>query len=156
MASGSRVYATRMLANSVSPPSGGTSRPESSEACAGTRLKELSVCHIWLPALKRLRRSPRRIRRSSPWTFARLEISGRYFACETTVRMVVTSGPKRRLNAICASSSSVWPRKSSTECSSNAAAMRRKTSASTRVTSTPTISTPRSGCSGLVSSAVIS
>ena len=44
--SGSRSYATRMLANSVSPPSAGTSRPESSEAWAGTRLNELSVCHI--------------------------------------------------------------------------------------------------------------
>src|SRR5439155_25120825 len=75
VASGRRSYATRMLANSVSPPSGGTSRPESSEARAGTRLNELSVCHIWLPALKRLRVSPAGIRRSSASTFARLEIS---------------------------------------------------------------------------------
>ena len=65
-----------MLANSVSPPSGGTSRPESSEASAGTRLNELSVCHIWFPALKRLRRSPAGISRSSASTFARFEISG--------------------------------------------------------------------------------
>ncbi len=66
-----------MLANSVSPPSGGTSRPESSEARAGTRLNELSVCHIWLPALNAMRLSPAGIMRSSASTFARLEISGR-------------------------------------------------------------------------------
>ena len=33
---GSRAWATRMLANWVSPPSGGISRAESSDACAGT------------------------------------------------------------------------------------------------------------------------
>src|SRR5678816_1702547 len=65
-----------MLANSVSPPSGGTSRAASSEACAGTRLKELSLCHIWLPALKRLRLSPLGINWSSASTLARYEISG--------------------------------------------------------------------------------
>ncbi len=39
-----------MLAYWVSPPSGGTSRPDRSEAIAGIRLKELSLCHIRLPA----------------------------------------------------------------------------------------------------------
>jgi hypothetical protein len=34
-----------MLANSVSPPTGGISRPDSAEECAGMGLKELSVCH---------------------------------------------------------------------------------------------------------------
>ena len=38
-----------MLTNSVSPPAGGTSRPDSSEAIAGTGLNELSVCQSWLP-----------------------------------------------------------------------------------------------------------
>src|SRR5229473_8518355 len=33
----------------ISPPSGGTVRPESMEAWAGTCLKDESVCHIWLP-----------------------------------------------------------------------------------------------------------
>ena len=49
VASGSVRYAWRMLANSVSPPTGGTSRPESSDAMAGTGLNELSVCQSWLP-----------------------------------------------------------------------------------------------------------
>jgi hypothetical protein len=40
-----------MLANWVSPPSAGISRADRSEAIAGTFLNELSVCHIWLPAL---------------------------------------------------------------------------------------------------------
>ena len=106
-----------MLANSVSPPSGGTSRPESSEASAGTRLKELSVCHIWLPALKMLRLSPRGIRRSSGSTLERLEISGGALPWLTMVRMVVSRGPKRWLKAICSSSVRLWPRKSSTEWS---------------------------------------
>ena len=42
---------------------------------AGTRLNELSLCHIWLPALKRFRLSPRGISRSSVSTFDRFEIS---------------------------------------------------------------------------------
>ena len=42
-------HAWRMLTNSVSPPAGGTSRPDSSDAIAGTGLNELSVCHSWLP-----------------------------------------------------------------------------------------------------------
>ena len=109
-----------MLANSVSPPSGGTSRAASSEACAGTRLNELSLCHIWLPALKRLRLSPLGINWSSASTLARYEISGATLATELIVRIVVSSGPKRRVNAICSSSPICWPRKSSTECSSNA------------------------------------
>src|SRR6516162_9162643 len=66
--------------------------------------------------------------------------------------MVVSSGPNRRLKAICRSSSSVCPRKSSTECSSKAPTIRAKTSSSRWLTSTPTISTPSSGCSGLVTS----
>jgi hypothetical protein len=40
-----------MLTYSVSPPTGGTSRPESSDAIAGTGLNELSLCQSWLPAL---------------------------------------------------------------------------------------------------------
>jgi hypothetical protein len=47
--SGSAAQVWRMLTNSVSPPVGGTSRPESSEAIAGTGLNELSVCQSWLP-----------------------------------------------------------------------------------------------------------
>ena len=42
--SGRPAQAWRMLANSVSPPTGGTSRPDSAEECAGAGLKELSVC----------------------------------------------------------------------------------------------------------------
>ena len=38
-----------MLTNSVSPPTGGTSRPDRREAIAGTGLNELSVCQSWLP-----------------------------------------------------------------------------------------------------------
>ncbi len=38
-----------MLANSVSPPSGGITRAERAEECAGTGLNELSLCQSWLP-----------------------------------------------------------------------------------------------------------
>ena len=65
VASGSVAYACRMLENSVSPPAGGTSRPESSDAIAGTGLKELSVCQSWLPDWYIIRRSDQSIRRSS-------------------------------------------------------------------------------------------
>ncbi len=47
--SGECSYATRMLANSVSPPSGGTTRADSAEEWAGTGLKLLSLCQSWLP-----------------------------------------------------------------------------------------------------------
>ena len=110
-----------MLAYWVSPPSGGISRAESREACAGTCLNELSVCHIWLPALKRLRLSPAGIRRPSPSTLERFEIWGGVLARLLMLRMVVSSGPKRRLNASCSSSVRDCPRKSSTERSLNAA-----------------------------------
>ena len=155
MAPGSLSYETRMLANWVSPPSGGTSRAERSEASAGTRLNELSLCHIWLPALKRLRVSPCGIRRSSASTFARLEISGGLRTCETIVRIVVSSGPKRRLKAICSSSLIGCRRKRSTECSSKACAMSAKVASSTRLTSMPRISTPNSGWSGFVPIAML-
>ncbi len=46
-----------MLANSVLPSSGGTSRPDSNDAIAGMRLNELSECHISLPELKIIRLS---------------------------------------------------------------------------------------------------
>ncbi len=46
---GSVAWAWRMLTYSVSPPVGGTSRPDSSDAIAGTGLNELSVCQSWLP-----------------------------------------------------------------------------------------------------------
>src|ERR1700730_5001258 len=61
LAAGSASQAARRSANSVSPPpigpGDGTSRAESSEHFAGTRLNELSVCQSWLPRLNRLRRS---------------------------------------------------------------------------------------------------
>jgi hypothetical protein len=46
------------------------------------------------------------------------------------------------------------PRNSRTEWSSNAAAISRNASASTRRTSTPAISIPNDGCSGRISSAI--
>jgi hypothetical protein len=46
---------------------------------------------------------------------------GGVFSRVLMLRMVTSSGPKRRLNATCSSSVSVCPRKSSTECSLNAA-----------------------------------
>ena len=98
-----------MLAYCVSPPSGGTSRADRSEARAGIRLKELSLCHIWLPALKRFRLSPRGISRSSASTFERLEISGSVRAWLAMLRMVVSSGPKRSLKAICSWSLEALP-----------------------------------------------
>ena len=112
-----------MLAYCVSPPSGGTSRADSNEARAGIRLKELSLCHIRLPAWKRLRLSPRGMSRSSASTFERLEISGSVRAWLAMLRMVVSSGPKRSLKAICSRSSRRCPRKSRTECWSNASAI---------------------------------
>ena len=124
-----------MLAYWVSPPSGGTSRPESREASAGTRLNELSVCHIWLPALKRLRLSPAGMIWSSASTLARLAISGKVLAWLLMLRMVTSSGPKRRLKAICSSSVSHCRRKSSTEWSLKASTTASKVAASTRFTS---------------------
>ena len=121
-----------MLANWVSPPSGGTSRAESSEACAGTFLNELSLCHIWLPALNRLRLSPVGIRRFSPSTLERLEMWMGVSSRLAMLRMVVSRGPNRALNAICSSSVRVCPRKSSTECSSKAATISAKVASSTR------------------------
>ena len=44
VSAGSVAQAWRMLTYSVSPPTGGTSRPESRDAIAGTGLNELSVC----------------------------------------------------------------------------------------------------------------
>ena len=143
-----------MLANSVSPPSGGTSRPDSSEAIAGTRLNELSVCHIWLPALKRLRGSPAGISWFSSSTLARFEISGGCGSARRCVRIVFSSGPKRSAEGDLLPSSSGCPRKSSTEWSSNARRISAKVASSSRRTSTPAISTPNSGWSGLVSSAM--
>ncbi len=66
------------------------------------------------------------------------------------LRMVVSSGPKRRLNATCSSSVSDCPRKSSTECSLNAATISWNARSSTVLTSTPTISAPTRGWSFLV------
>jgi hypothetical protein len=58
--------------------------------------------------------------RPSASTLARFETSGATRATEVMVRIEVSSGPKRRLKAICSSSPRLWPRKSSTECSSKA------------------------------------
>ena len=54
--------------------------------------------------------------------------------------------PKRRLKAICASSSSGWPRNTSTECSSRAARMARQSaSTSGRAMSAPSIRAAKCG-----------
>ena len=61
---------------------------------------------------------------------------------------VVSSGPNSSLNWICLSSSIGWSRKSSTECSSNAARIGPNSRAdSGRVMSMPATSAPNSGWS---------
>src|SRR5215470_500417 len=71
--------------------------------------------------------------------------------CEPT--LVTSSGPKRRENASCASSPTSWPRKISTECSSNAArvSLYAAASAATSASVTPRSSAAKPGPSGMMS-----
>src|SRR5258705_5782656 len=72
-----------------------------------------------------------------------------------SVRTVVSSGPQRSLKAICCASLSACPRKTSTEWSSNAVAMRSKVASSGgRVRSTPRASAANIGWTGVTVSAV--
>ncbi len=64
---------------------------------------------------------------------------------------VRSSGPKRSLKAICASSSIGWSRKSSTRCSSKASRIAANVASSNGFAiSTPEISAPKTGVKGVM------
>jgi hypothetical protein len=67
--------------------------------------------------------------------------------------LVTSSGPKRREKASCTSSVTSWPRKTMTECSSNAArvALYAASSAATSASVMPRNSAAKPGPSGMIS-----
>ena len=91
-------------------------RADSTEASAGTALKVESVCQSWLALL----RIARRWSAGTTLPFSSMVVRITRWVpvpCEPT--LVISSGPKRRENAIWMSSVTSWPRNTSTECSSS-------------------------------------
>ena len=96
----------------------GTSLPESKDIKAGTRLKELSVCHIWLPVLKTILLSSGGI---TLFCWSTLDKTVITVPPPSGLELTVVSrGPNRSEKLIWSSSIRGCPLKTSTECSSNA------------------------------------
>ncbi|MNT55928.1 hypothetical protein D3C72_1932010 [compost metagenome] len=131
-------------ANSVSPPSLGSSCACSSEPRLGLGLYEMSECQ-YTPA------SPRPIGSPFSLMFETIRISGWFFSwnwCSTWI----SSGPKRRLKSMCCAGVMRWSRKTSTWWSRCARWMRWKSAALIgSAMSSPTISAPTGASKGRTS-----
>jgi hypothetical protein len=142
-----------MLAYSVSPPSDGISRADSSEARAGAGLNEESACQIWLARLFSTCLSVgAAMLPSAPMFVSTISLLPAPFA----PARVASNGPNRSLNRICAASSISWPGNTSTEKRSNASHTSAKVASSTfRLRSSPVTRAPRTGCSLVIVSTVV-
>ena len=130
-----------MVANSVAPPSSGTTRAESSEHSAGTGLNELSLCQSMLAFWYSMRLSSDGM--TSPVSTSMFDWRAKAPPPPELALTVFSSGPKRSLKAIWRASSRLWSRKSRTEYSSNASRIAAKVSSFMGLpVSTPTISAP--------------
>src|SRR5262245_11367169 len=94
-------------------------RAERSEQSDGTGLKELSLCHSMLASWYTMRRSSAGM--TSPVATSRFDCRANTVPAAGFMLRVISRGPKRRLKAICLSSSRNWPPNTRTECSSKAA-----------------------------------
>ena len=110
-----------MSAHSVSPPFSGTSTARSSDALAPTFLNDESVCQERLPFRNRPSLSSGLATAPSLPTLESSEISCRSVRCES----VRSSGPKRRLKAMCSASLKCASGKTSTAWRWNAPSIRR-------------------------------
>src|SRR5262245_11235027 len=126
-----------MSAHSVSPPAGGTTCADSTDAFAASGMYELSVCQPSLPRsdLKRCSSGAMTVPSGFWLLIATAFCSGS--AANSSI------SPKRLANAICSASVRCWPGKTSTACAWKASSTVFQAASSIRASTTSVTTAPR-------------